>query len=373
MDDKSTPRRLRSWAVLAILGMCAGIGAVSCGGGGGSQSPNTGHVPSFDRPRGIYVLDSQAGTHRDANIRDYPFVDGYAWRSRWEDFEPSEGVYDFQGLDYIIGKLEPIGKKLSLQVTGEPSYIAAMPGVATYSYTDPSGQNVTKAVPWDPFLRARYEAFMTALGDHRVPNAAAGGALTPLRNHPVLERILAGVGVGQGWLREQGFRVAEFPGYTRAGFIDAIKTGLHSVTDNFPGTFVSIGFWTMTDTVASPALWEDMRSALLTEFGARVGFFMENLAASKDSTTGMVTGTPSTTFAAPLYLSKDSTHITFQALQAWNQPVSDPAKTANATPDDGLRYGYDTFGCTYFELYVEDLDDPNYRSSFEAWHSRIRL
>lgn len=329
----------------------------------------------FPRPRGIFALDSRTGTYRDANIRDYPFVAGYAWRTSWENFETSEGVYDFSSIDHIIGKLQPIGKKLSIQITGEPKYIIQKPGVTTYSYTDKFGQQVTKAVPWDSALRTRYRTFMKALADHRVPNTAAGGALTPLRDHPSLYRVLVGVGIGIGWIREEGFELSGFPGYTRSNFVDAIKEGLHAVTDELPNKFVSLGFWRVTDNIASPELWEDLRAEILGEFdevkNSRVGFFMENVAASKDSVTGTVTGTPMTSFAAPLFLSKDSTHITFQALQGWNQPFSDPSKTANAVPADGLRYANETFGCTYFELYVADLDDRNYWASFQEWNNLL--
>lgn len=325
----------------------------------------------FSRPRGIFALDSRVGTYRDANIRDYPFVAGYAWRTSWETLETSEGVYDFSSIDHIIARLQPIGKKLSIQITGEPPYILAKPGVTTYAYTDKFGQLKTRAVPWDSTLRARYRTFTRALGDHGVPNAEAGGSLTPLRDHPVLYRLLVGVGIGTGWIREEGFELSSFPGYTRSKFIDAIKEGLHGVSDEFPNRFISLGFWRVTDNTVSPELWEELRTGLLTEFDGitnpRVGFFMENLAASKDSVTGTVTGNPNTTFAAPLVLSKDATHVTFQALQGWNQPFSDPSKTANAVPADGLRYANDTFGCMYFELYVADLDDQGYWPSFQEW------
>lgn len=130
----------------------------------------------FPRPRGIFALDSRTGTYRDANIRDYPFVAGYAWRTSWENFETSEGVYDFSSIDHIIGKLQPIGKTLSIQILGEPKYIIEKSGVTTYTYTDKFAQRVTKAVPWDSTLRAHYRTFMKALADHRVPNTAAGGA-----------------------------------------------------------------------------------------------------------------------------------------------------------------------------------------------------
>ena len=66
------------------------------------------------QPKGIYVLDSNQGTYRDANIRNYPFVDGFVWRTSWPEIETSEGVYNYAGIDHIVQKLDLIDKKLTV-------------------------------------------------------------------------------------------------------------------------------------------------------------------------------------------------------------------------------------------------------------------
>jgi len=211
----------------------------------------------FPRPRGIYALDSGQGTYREANIRDYPFVTGYCLRPSWSELEPAKDVYDFTMIDAVIRKLEPIGKKLSLEVMRppEPAYIAQTAGVATWFDT-----------------------------------------------HKGLNMILA-----------------EFDGSKNP----------------------------------------------------RLGFFQENLAASKDTVTGVITGFPKTNFATPLSSSKDRTFTMFQMLQSWNNPFGDPAKTANTIPADAIKYAYETYGCAYFEIYVADLDDQDYWPSFQAWHDTL--
>lgn len=94
----------------------------------------------FAQPTGIYVLDNNQGTFRDANIRNYPFVDGFVWRTSWANFETSEGVYDYAGIDHIVQRLDAINKKLTIlfgAYSVEPSYIVNQPGVVTYPFTDP--------------------------------------------------------------------------------------------------------------------------------------------------------------------------------------------------------------------------------------------
>src|SRR5581483_2678045 len=295
-------------------------------------------TPAFDRPNGslntlppdcyhspcgIYILDSNRGTFNDANIRDYPFVTGYVLRMSWADFETTEGVYDFSAIDHIIAKLDSIGQKLTLLLGGtdsaEPAYIASTPGVRTWIDRDSkTGTSVVRAVPWDPFLLDRFSAFTKALGDHLVPSAAAGGRLTPLRDHPVLANINFGV-AGLGEIRDRSVKIADIPGYTRQNLTGAVNQSLHAQVDEFPNKFVAVGLWNVTDSTPSPVLWQDISVTILNEFDGtknpRVGFFEDNLAASKNLNTGAVTGYPSTDFAPPLFFSKNVTFIMLQALQ----------------------------------------------------------
>jgi hypothetical protein len=138
---------------------------------------------------------------------------------------------------------------------------------------------------------------------------------------------------------------------------------------------VQIGFWPVTDDQATPTLWEETRQAILAEFNGvdrpRVGFWMENLAASRPAPgQDPVAGTPNTNFAAPLYLSSTSGWANFQALTSWTHPFNNyDSKVTNAVAADGLQYAYATFGSTYAELYVDDVDNTNNRASLRAWNA----
>lgn len=294
----------------------------------------------------------------------------------WASLEPSQGVYDFSAIDNIVGQLDSINQKLTLLLGGsasnEPSYIVNTPGLTTYKYKNPKTRvTITRAVPWDPYLLQRFQAFTKALGDHLIYNRAVGQS-TPLRDHPMLANVNFGL-PGLGKIRDLGGIMAKMPGYTREGAIHTVITSLHAQTDQFPNKFVMIGLFVGADSTASPPLWDAIRTAILNEFDGtknpKVGFWQEVLSASKNLGTGVIIGYPLTANSgAPLYLSKNSTFIGFQALQAWDNPFLNPSKTAHTTPTDGLEYGYDTYGCTYFELYVNDIDDQRYWSSFQQWH-----
>ena len=43
----------------------------------------------------------------------------------------------------------------------------------------------------------------------------------------------------------------------------------------------------------------------------------------------------------------------------------------NATPADGINYAFSTYGSTYFELYVNDIDAPVYRDELSIWQARL--
>jgi hypothetical protein len=330
------------------------------------------------QPKGIYVLDSNQGTYRDANIRNYPFVDGFVWRTSWPEIETSEGVYNYAGIDHIVQKLDLIDKKLTVlfgAYTVEPSYIAAHPGVSTYSFTDPlSNISYIRAVPYDGYLLQRFRVFLSALANHKVYSKTAG-TLVALKNHPVLSNIATNI-PGLGAIRNvNGLNVAvsaSLPGYSRSKFADSILAAMKIQTDNFPAKNVFIpSYKNINDNINSPALSAHLRTRLLETFNdiknPKISFWQENLAGFTDPATNTFTGLPTTTFATPLYDLGSSAYTMFQMLQGWTSPFLDPAKAAGSTPFDAMCYAYKTYGALYFEVYVSDIDHIAYQSGFTSW------
>ena len=334
----------------------------------------------FRRPRGIYVLDSAAGSQvsgvsmRDANIRNVSFVDGYLLRVDWPTLEPTNGAYDFTIIGNIFTKL-PASQKLSLIIRNDsaPAWLLSLPGISTWTAGSPS---VTAPLPWDAVAQERFRLLLVALGNYVVDGVQ-------LRNHPRLAAVNLGIAGLAGGIREPTqIKISNMPGYSRTTMQNAVQTYLSSATDNFPYVPVQIGFWTYVDnqdaSFGGVTAWEQLRQAVLAQFNGvshpRVGFFMDNLAANRPAANSDPwTGLPNTTFTAPLYLSQNSTFASFQVLGSWARPFNfaHVDNNLNGSPEDGMDYGFNTFQCRYYEHYQTDIDFASYSAEYQRWHDFI--
>jgi dienelactone hydrolase len=330
------------------------------------------------RPRGIYILDSAASTTningvamRDSNIRNVPFVSGYLLRASWEDMEPQAGQYDFTIIDWNVRKLAALGQKLSLwTLTIDPPWLAQTAGVSTWFDTDPR-VNHWRAVPWDPYLLQRLSAFVNALAEHSIDGVK-------VKDHPVVNTVNFGVAGAMLAIRDPlALHIRDMTNYTRANFTNAVMTNLRIVATNFPTKFIQVGFWPVADSTSNPSLWDSLRLNILSEFDGirapRVGFWMENLSASR-SAPGQdpVSGKPMTSFASPEFASQTNTWNGFQALTSWSKPFNNyNDSVTNATPGDGLNFAFSTYGATYFELYVTDIEMSAYTNELALWQQRL--
>lgn len=327
---------------------------------------------TFKQPRGIYLLDSVAGSSiggvsmRDGNVRNRPFIDGYVLRTEWSTLEPTSGVFDFTIIDNIFTKL-PAGQKLSLMVASGviPSWLNALPGVTTYTGGSPA---TTLPIPWNATVQERYRLLLVALSNHVVDGV-------PLRDHPRLAALDPWIAGLKSGIRFQTEQIRNIPSYTRPLFEGGVLTHLANVTDNFPNVPVFIGFWTYTDSTASPTAWESLRLAILAQQNGttrpRVGFWMENLAANRAAAdTDPWAGLPSLSFTAPLHTSQNQTYTTYQVLGSWSRPFSPDHvdNNLNGSPEDGMDYGFNDFQCRYYEHYQADVDFANYTAEFQRWH-----
>lgn len=326
----------------------------------------------FLQPRGIYVIDSLIGqstngvSMRDANIRSNDFVSGYLLRPHWQTIETNQDQFDFTIVDWNVRRLAAIHKNLSLDIISvDPPWLAQTPGVTTWYDTN---EVQWRAVPWDGFLLARVEIFLHALAEHQIDGVK-------LKDHPVLTVVNFGLAGANRAIRDpSSVNLRNMTNYTRAALINAVQRNLRAAVTNFPTKFVQTGFWSVVDYQPTPTLWEEVRETLLAEFNGvtepRIGFWMENLSASRTAPgVDPVTGRPTTTYGAPLYLSQTNAWVGFQALLPWLNNTN--AQVINATPFDGMQYASTTFGSTYFEIYVLDIDYSGYRADFEKWRARL--
>ena len=306
---------------------------------------------------------------RDANIRSNDFVSGYVLRALWATMEANQDQFDFTIIDWNIRRLAAIHKNLSLEIINvDPPWLAQTPGVTTWFDTN---QNQLRAVPWDPFLLTRVETFLHALAEHQIDGVK-------LKDHPLLTVVNFGLAGADLAIRDPALSALHnMTNYSRLALTNAVQRNLLATVTNFPAKFVQIGFWPITDNQASPSLWEFVRGSILAKFNGidapRVGFWMENLSASRTAPgVDPVTGRPNTTFGGPLFLSQTNAWVGFQALTSWVKPFNNyNPQVTNATTADGMQYANTTFGSTYFEIYVADIDAAGNNADFEKWQARL--
>ena len=335
----------------------------------------------FSRPRGLFVLDSGGATNyttsfgkaislRDANIRSHSFVDGFTLRVAWNDVESSTtpGAYDFFIIQNALNKL-PAGQKLSLIIVpSEPDYIATTSGVETWS-----DAGTTRATPWDPYVQQRRRALLAAMGSV-VTNGIA------LRNDPRLDLLDPYLPGGFTGVRDPNSTpLRNITGYTRLKMLQTVQTELRALQDEFPGKFVQIGFWPITDnenaSYSGVAAAEWIRQQLLAEFNGlirpRVGFFMENLAAKRNGPLlDPYSATPVTSFGSALFNSRDATWNGFQMLGSWTRPFNDGhvTNTTYGTPNDAIEFAFNTYRAEYHEVYIGDIDNAAFQPALQRWH-----
>ncbi len=325
---------------------------------------------NFSRPAGIYALSpgTRQPMPRLGNIRDYSFVDGYAWRVGWIDFETDSAVYDFSPIDSAVSTLQALNQKLTITLFAKeiPPDILYRPEVLTYyaQVSSNSSDSILTAVPWDSTALSRWDSFCRALGNHRLPDAALGGDSVALRDHSVLKQLNCSI-VGLGGIRDLGNRLVNSAHYNRSLFINGSLRSIQSMLDQFTDKFSCLAIFGIVDG-QQPSLRDVLIDSFLTRFNGvshpRLGFFQENLACAGPGYQNN-----------PLYLHQDTTFTMFQMLQSWrnpfrNPPATDSCRTDTTGPDVGMLYGLNNFGCRYFEIYVADLDWPGYNGIFQYWH-----
>ena len=314
----------------------------------------------------IYVLDSHYGVYRDGYIRDYDFVEGYAWRYSWKDIETSEGVYDFEAFDHIVWKLADKWLKLSWLVMAEfPEYLLEKDSIETW---DNSG-NMTP-IPWDENFLEAYRNFITAVSEHQIVDPNNGNKKVAFKDHSVLSVIHPSLpGMPRWALRDSAVRIRNIPWYRRSHIEKIVRDTIENYSTSFPNHNQLYSFWTINDNERSDkSLWEYILG-VIKEY-PHVGVWQDNLAGRRECGDCDSIGTPVPSFAKPIAQAYEQWMMTgFQMLTSWYRPFnpSHVNKVEWGSPDDGLKWWYDTYGAKYIELYANDADQVEWQDDLRKW------
>lgn len=381
-----------------------------------AKDPNS-PATSFSRPTGVYNLDPK--TLADQRPND-PFLTGEMRRLSWREIDngdPNPANWNWAPINDAVANL-PNGQDLSLNLQGEPCYIAQnTPN--TWCDTNPSPQKdacgtitpctngVLRAVPWDSYLRMKQNTFLRELARHVIP--ATGNTVANEPKIPIINPNLPGGDTGIRELNSMPFDPEDLPDYSRENLLNnAVKDELEHVLLYFPGKLVQIPFFTVEDVLDDQyfgeSLWHWLYSRLRDRYDGmvrpRVHFFQEDLGAARASAapdyipyipppnTTAYTFTPNhcqlpsfaftcgnTGDCDPLSICPPTNFeynngIVFQASTPWSGPFADGKqvdKTLNGTPNDGMEAAFNAYLSEYLEVYRADLDHAKAFSLPPAW------
>jgi enterochelin esterase-like enzyme len=343
-------------------------------------APTPTPVPTVDpkvvnkKACGIYVLDNGNDATRVQNIKYLTSAnDGYVLRLKWSDIETSKGVYNFTVLQNVIKQVQAKGKKLSLIIMegAYPDYF-----LATFTGNKILDNDGTYSIePWNNELQTVYTNFITALSNAPVVD---NGIITTLSKHSALSIInLETAGIGR--LRNDQTNVTKMTTWSRTKFFEVMIKDIQLAQSLFPNTQLQYPLWPFSDSVKTPSLWSQVIDTLITNFDGikapKLIIVQDNLAASKDLTTGITTLYPPPTTGGqgePIKYAFSKGLITgFQTLTSWSNPWTAEMikKTANTTPKTAIDLAKSNFGSIYFEMYAEDYN--KYLTELTAAHNEL--
>jgi hypothetical protein len=229
--------------------------------------------------------------------------------------------------------LNTLNQQLSLLLSGPASAAGAdpvwmqdeVPSNELWTF-DAGGVVSARVVPWSSIQLEHWEHFLSNLSSLQVP--LGNGDTVALKDHPRFTVLNAGI-PGLGDVRDlppsKFFFHVNLTGYTRELFTTTFNDTLRIIHRYFPRQYKFTGFWTVTDDVVSPPLWNYLEDVVFRPWANIVGPWQENLAASG---TG---ATPTASFAATLANAASYSFTGFQMLKAWSY-YDDVRKTRFSFP-----------------------------------------
>lgn len=120
---------------------------------------------------GVYDLPA-IGERIPETVLTNPNIDGIAIRVGWSGVEPSDGVFNWSGVDALIAQVTPYSKKVSINIAAgwkAPAWVYSE-GAQGFNFVWDKSWGpgycgiVTIPVPWDPVFMAKWEDLVAAFG-----------------------------------------------------------------------------------------------------------------------------------------------------------------------------------------------------------------
>ncbi len=310
------------------------------------------------QPTGLYQLGAP-------NIRNFTFIEGGTVSVRWNEVELAAGQYDFSGLDQALEAVQKVGKKLVIHPFASrlPDHVLnQIP--ANEQYVN-SNFGITTAVPWSPTALSHWTAFVNAMADHQVLDAATG-KMVRLADHPSVRSIDAPI-VGLQGFRDIGGSLVSASNYSRPAFVAGILASTHAGRDAFPNSAGHLALFGINDGKDGEFAGQSLNDAVLDQLEAefngvgqrRLNAFQENWSDSFPTISGSQGGNS-------LRIIADGGGHMLQATTSWTRPFGQDGQApseqrllnvASGSPIMGLINAFNNFGTRWYEIYAPDFDN----------------
>ncbi len=188
-----------------------------------SLLPQVAIAQVIEKPVGCFAGTN--GLHPDVLV--HPEARGVLLLARWQDVEPSPGVFDFSSLDADIATVTNAGLKYSLMVAGgafgSPDWLVDSLNADVFTFTY-QGQSQMLPLWWDTTIKQRLDTLITKLGDQYSSD--------PMLSHVYVTQMTTNGAEGH----LNGVNMTSFAnaGYNDQDWIDCAKSTTYKFASAFP-------------------------------------------------------------------------------------------------------------------------------------------
>jgi len=326
--------------------------------GSGDKEDVFSQMPQESDIKGVYSV----GTGDESTLNSLlanQSVDGLTLLEKisWKDIEPSEGSFNWEGIDPIITKARTYKKKIMLRIvagTYTPDWVYAA-GAQKFEFIDLNpnhatyGQTMYMPLPWDEVYLEKWADFIKTFGER-------------YNNEPLVTIIQM---TGGGWggemhLPEKTNETLWLSyGYSEEKLINAWKIIIDSYAGAFPNKQIAID-------IATPVHFGDDPFQIVEDVVA----YGYQKAGSQFSVQGnwLAANTQDDFPEYALIKSYSSkTSVGFQMIWSYTQ---DNGQRLGGTLRDSIQRGLDA-GAKYLEIFLVDIQNSNLQTDIQYAHEQL--